>query len=329
MRSDKREIGLCPSSPTDTGILKWPEIITHCDWSSAAGGRWMARAVLHAGHYTAFSPEPVGDLNTLISRVRNEESRGGAALAGFDFPIGIPSAYAVRAGLEDFRDFLKILGHGEWRDFYKVCLDQKEISLHRPFYPFNPFPKGSKRREHLTLGLGVPEFNNLLRTCELPQEDRQVAGALFWTLGAKAPGRGAIVGWRDVIAPALPDPSTKLWPFDGPLANLLVEGNLVIAETYPTQYYAGLFVLLPGSKRDQRVRASVAPDLFQWAEKQRVALAPELQREIESGFPSGDDAFDAVVGLFGMIEVVFGSRPAGRPQTTESKMVEGWILGMR
>jgi hypothetical protein len=64
------------------------------------------------------------------------------------------------------------------------------------------------------------------------------------------------------------------------------------------------------------------------ADKHRVTLAPELEREIEAGFSAGDDFFDAVVGLFGMIEVVFGKRPAGRSQATASKRVEGWILGM-
>jgi hypothetical protein len=48
---------------------------------------------------------------------------------------------------------------------------------------------------------------------------------------------------------------------------------------------------------------------------------------IEQGFPEGDDAFDAVVGLFGMLEVVTGKRQPGEPRDDRIRKVEGWILG--
>lgn len=35
--------------------------------------------------------------------------------------------------------------------------------------------------------------------------------------------------------------------------------------------------------------------------------------EIQRGFPHGDDAFDAVVGLFGMLQVCLGQREPGGP----------------
>jgi hypothetical protein len=42
--------------------------------------------------------------------------------------------------------------------------------------------------------------------------------------------------------------------------------------------------------------------------------------------PPGD-AFDAVVGLFGMLEVVLGRREPGELTDEQIRNVEGWILG--
>jgi hypothetical protein len=41
---------------------------------------------------------------------------------------------------------------------------------------------------------------------------------------------------------------------------------------------------------------------------------------------SGDDAFDAVVGLFGMLEVVAGHQLRGEPSHHIRRNLEGWIL---
>ena len=56
-------------------------------------------------------------------------------------------------------------------------------------------------------------------------------------------------------------------------------------------------------------------------------LAPDLQRAIQGGFPQGDDAFDAVVGLFGMMEVLMHRRSAREPAGDTVRQVEGWIFG--
>ena len=39
------------------------------------------------------------------------------------------------------------------------------------------------------------------------------------------------------------------------------------------------------------------------------------------------DAFDAVVGLFGMTEVVTRRRQSGEPSEDKIRKLEGWILG--
>lgn len=58
-----------------------------------------------------------------------------------------------------------------------------------------------------------------------------------------------------------------------------------------------------------------------------MELNPALAHTIREGFPDGDDAFDAVVGLLGIIEVVMGRRQPGEPVNDKTRKVEGWILG--
>jgi hypothetical protein len=43
--------------------------------------------------------------------------------------------------------------------------------------------------------------------------------------------------------------------------------------------------------------------------------------------PSGEDRFDAVLGLIAMVAVVAGEHPSAVPDTREVKQLEGWILG--
>ena len=67
--------------------------------------------------------------------------------------------------------------------------------------------------------------------------------------------------------------------------------------------------------------------LLRWADSHEVTLANCLTEDIQSGFPQGDDAFDAVAGLFGMIRVCLGQREPGEADGWEIREVEGWILG--
>ena len=43
----------------------------------------------------------------------------------------------------------------------------------------------------------------LLRRCERGGNGHKQACCLFWTLGGNQVGKAAIIGWRDVLAPAL------------------------------------------------------------------------------------------------------------------------------
>jgi hypothetical protein len=309
--------------------LTGPELIVHCDWSKNQNRRWMAEARLVDGKYLASAPELVGNLNDpfeaenpFLTRIQRKR-RQGTALIGFDFPIGLPKTYAGRIGARQFPAFLRSLEAES--QFFAVCSLENQISLVRPFYPHAP---GGKRQEQLTNALGI-EFQQLLRTCDQATHNRPEASALFWTLGAKQVGKAAIVGWRDVLAPALRAEEIKLWPFDGPLDSLLKTNQLIAAETYPAQYYASIFGQLKGSKTNQIVRAESAPAIFAWAANRsdRLQLDSSLRSEIQSGFHHGDDAFDATIGLFGMIDAIQNYSPALEPKDTAVQRIEGWIFG--
>ena len=118
-----------------------------------------------------------------------------------------------------------------------------------------------------------------------------------------------------------------LWPFDGDLRDLLKPGKIVIAETYPAECYGWFLVEPLRGKGKLEVRRAVGIHLKKWAVSLALALEPALLGMIEEGFPEGDDAFDAIVGLLGMIEVVTGRRQPGEPSDDRVRNVEGWILG--
>lgn len=302
-----------------------PTVVCHADWGASPSKRWMAKAACENGRYTAHTPILVGDHLTLIARVREDVAKTASVLFGFDYPIGIPATYAASIGVTKFKDFLIKLGTMEWAQFYSVCAKASEITKYCPFYPFRP---GGTSHEHLLSVLGVTRIDDLRRQCELKTAERNAACPLFWTLGANQVGKGAIVGWRDVIAPAMKNDSTvKLWPFDGGLRDLLLPGNLVVAETYPAESCRWLLGKPLKGKGKVEVRKGASTALFGWARRRGVRLHSDLEQLIEHGFPMGDDAFDAVIGLFGMLEVVLGHRATGEPRDKQVRTIEGWILG--
>jgi len=309
-------------------LLDKPTLVYHADWGSKPSKRWCAKATLGPdGRYTASGPTLVGDQTLLIHDLRNVAGALGITFAGLDFPIGVPAHYAQRAGIAKFRDFVLELGKGEWSRFYSVCDTPEQVSTHRPFYPNGSYT--GKRKADLFRGHMVSSIEPLLRRCERGGNGQRQACSLFWTLGGNQVGKAALIGWREVLAPALRDASiVRLWPFDGSLQSLFVPGTLVVAETYPAECY-GWFSDKPlGSKGDPENRKKFSALLLDWAGINHVIIEDGLRKEMRDGFLNGDDdAFDAVVGLFGMLLVCMGQRPSSEPSERLIRDVEGWILG--
>jgi len=98
--------------------------------------------------------------------------------------------------------------------------------------------------------------------------------------------------------------------------------------SYPAECYRWFSNAPLGSKRDAENRKKFGASLLRWAGTQSVIVQDGLHEGIQNGFPHGeDDAFDAVVGLFGMLQVALGQRAPGEPNEPIIRDVEGWILG--
>lgn len=304
-----------------------PSIIVHCDWSISAQKRWMAVASRVGNVWSLAAPEDVGPTGSLFDRIEARRRDSGCLFFGFDFPIGVPSAYGEQTGLTDFRALLDVAGRDDWADWFVPAGQVQDISIQRPFYPARP---GGTLRVHLTEGLGL-DAHALLRACERPQPGLPSPTMLFWTLGPSQVGKAAIAGWREIIQPNRQ--AVALWPFDGALNELLEQQDIVLAESYPADAYA--MVGLPRkpvwSKGRQEDRLRFAPLLLRWLNERRNLQAnPDLLTMIEDGFGAdinGEDRFDALLGLFAMLEIVEGKHAEGAPNEPAIRQWEGWILG--
>jgi hypothetical protein len=308
--------------------MSLPALVAHADWSAHPAKRWMARALLQPdGGYLVLPPVRVGALDGFWAWLQ-AVAPTGPILVGFDFPIGLPAAYADRVGIEDFPAALD----GFDGDFYSVARTPEEISLARPFYPDRP---GGRSRRELVDALGLEAWDRLHRRCDRATASRPAACPMFWTLGGNQVGKAAISGWRELLAPARrARMNVAIWPFDGALAPLLSTHSFVVAETYPGEVYEHLGLRRAlrsrGGKRRQDARAACAGLLLAWAERSQISLAPALADDIQAGFgalPGADDRFDSVVGVFGMLNVLRDARPSGEPDDPVVLRVEGWILG--
>jgi hypothetical protein len=313
-----------------------PQAVAHADWSMHPGKRWVVAARrAPGGGWVADGPCPVGETGSLLDRMGLGEAAGASVLLGFDFPIGLPLAYAELAGIRSFPEALASFGSGGWSRFFDVAAEPAEISLHRPFYPRSCPVRGQRSVQELVGALGMGSPAQLLRRCDRATADRRAACALFWTLGGSQVGKGALSGWREVLQPALRDRAPPaLWPFDGPLAELLGRGGVVVAESYPAELYGHLGLRFGraqgGGKRSPAARRRNACRLVEVCRELRVRLSDRLDGAIRSGFgdrPSGEDRFDATAGLLGMLNVVHGRRAPGEPADPRVRAVEGWILG--
>jgi hypothetical protein len=305
-----------------TTALPYKRII-HADWSISPRKRWAAVAVRTKIGWTVEAPRQVNDTKLFLDFILKGPY---PTLAGFDFAIGLPEFYGEAINLPDFCTALDTFGTGRWSEFYNVANEVSEISLFRPFYPQRS--SSAARQSHLTAALGCESIDQLRRKCELATSSRRAACSLFWTLGGNQVGKAAISGWREIVIPAR-ERGAKIWPFEGSLGTLVEAAKLTLAETYPAEAYrhVGAQFTNAQSKRRQQDRAKVTNSVALWSLSKNIRLEIELSSLMEEGFgplASGEDAFDAVMGLFGMIEVVDGRRPSGEIHPDKW---EGWILG--
>jgi hypothetical protein len=279
------------------------------------------------GGWRVAAPCPVGDVGTLLGRL---SANGEAVALGVDFPLGLPRAYAALHALEgDFPAFLR--GLAARPDFFEVCAGLDEIAPGRPFYPARGV-KGMTRLSH-ALALGLADATGLSRACDRATLERPAGAPVFWTLGANQSGKAAISAWRDLLLPALASPNPPaLWPFHGPLLQLLTPGRVVVAETYPAEALRQLGLRLRGSKRRQTDRAALAGPLRTVMAGLSAVPDAGLEVWLDTGFgadAAGEDRFDSVLGVLCVLAVLAGVRPDDAPEDPWIRRWEGWVLGQR
>lgn len=88
-----------------------PTLVAHADWGTQPGKRWLACATLaEDGRYRVGSPVPVEAPESLLRSLFAAGGGRGSVLVSFDFPIGLPLAYAQAARIESFVEVLPTLG---------------------------------------------------------------------------------------------------------------------------------------------------------------------------------------------------------------------------
>jgi len=306
--------------------LPLPDIVAAVDWSTDAPGRQLVVARRNASAYCIErSPCAVPDPRCVFKQIREVAAESqGTAFVGFDFPIGLPRAWAKTAGVQTFRGGLDKFGGAGWEKFFEVT---NTPSLKQPFGPAS-FTADRLSRIMLAQALGFRHELDLFRRCDHKTDRRQRAEAMFYTTFARQVGRSVCQAWPELIQP-LRD-QIRMWPFDGSLGDLLETRGEVIAEIYPAEAVAQLGLQIgPGTKRSKTRktdRQQVAAPLRAHLEAYGVLLSDEIAAALAEGFEC-DDAFDAFVGLIAMIRVLRGHEPPDPPHDDAVLAVEGWMLG--
>lgn len=305
------------------------DTLCHADWSCEPAKRWAATALRTNKGWTVAAPQRVTS-SEIVGLIHETWQEGGRGLFGFDFPIGVPVAFGKQTNFDGFVEALSQFGSGEWGRFFDVADDPPDISLTRPFYPH--WSGAGRKHAHLFAPLNVESIDDLRRVCERKTSHRPAACPLFWTLGGNQVGKAAIDGWQNVVRPAMAL-GVSLWPFDGPLKDLSELNACVICETYPREAYSHLGISFQAneSKRNQEHRQRTLSNLGSWAKERAIAFTAPAKAQVIDGFGTtkcGEDAFDALVGLLAMIEVVEDRRPErGMTPAGLTAAWERWILG--
>ena len=85
-----------------------PDRVAHADWGTAPAKRVVASAELHHGAFRAHAPLIFGNSGRLLDDMGLHD-RPGTTLLGFDFPIGLPRAYAAQTGADRYVSCLQSL----------------------------------------------------------------------------------------------------------------------------------------------------------------------------------------------------------------------------
>ncbi len=183
-----------------------------------------------------------------------------------------------------------------------------QISLRRPFYPARP---GGTRRAHLYAGLGLTE-TEVRRRCDGTRRGDPVldAGRQAGRQGGAARLADATAGqsrWRGHRAVAVRRVAGACWPGpDSPSPRRTRASSTSISACRAGRW----------SKRRRADRLACMPALLAWAGDLGVRWDEAVRGRVRAGCsdgPDGEDEFDAIVGVLGMIAVADRDHRARRP----------------
>ena len=273
-------------------------------------GSWTAAAVIDAAR------EVAGD---------------GAALAGFDAPLGVPASYWEKLrqapgfpkGVANFAAWLpETRKQPQWFDNAPTPWDWR---VEHPFFAVAPGAGGRRIWEDTLRRAGVETLRRI--------DQETAAKPVFITSGIPGtPGSAARQLWREFsfLCSEGEGPPFALWPFHGSLDALLASHTVTVAEIYPRVAYA--LALSPEeaatrrplkiAKTDRGVRQDALADLEAqpWLGEHGVRLA-DLGAATDS-----DDAFDALLSAAGLLRCVLEGTPLA-PDALVDPVAEGGILG--
>tara|TARA_R110001583_G_scaffold32882_2_gene111610 strand:+ start:13688 stop:14659 length:972 start_codon:yes stop_codon:yes gene_type:complete len=310
--------------------------ILHADWSIHHRGRWKAHARRQGDGWLIDDISPVGNIPPFINGLHHH-ARDKTIWLGLDFPIGLCRHWYQAAHIDSFDHVLHWLKSPAADSFFNVCSHPDQICPHRPFYPARAGAKGTVKRNHLSAGLNVANFNQLHRQCERATSNRPAAATPFWTLGANQVGKGMLHGWQNLVFPGHAR-GFHLWPFDGDLAALSQQPGVTLIETYPAEIYGWLKLYdmpLPSgrfAKSRQQSRHETLMVLLPRLAHLNIDLSPVVRHHIARGIAPDhgkDDAFDALIGVIGLILIATQKRAENLPESSIIRRQEGWIIGQR
>jgi hypothetical protein len=284
-------------------------------------GTWTAAGVIEAARQAA------GD---------------GAALATFDAPIGVPLSYWERlrqvSDLPELASFAAWLPHASKRPrYFDNARTPWDWAIEQPFFAIAPGAGGRRVWEDTLKRAGVATLRHM--------DELTGAKPVFVTSGIPGTaGSGARELWKELGAlrgkPDAgdgPEPSHEpagvafaIWPFDGPLNELLASHTVVVGENYPRAAYAlalsgedaGARAPLRIAKTRREVRQAALADLQSrpWLREHAVRL-----NDVDTATDS-EDAFDALFTAAGLLRCVLEGTPLA-PDRLVDPVAEGGILG--
>lgn len=290
--------------------------IVAVDWAKSVAKRAVYRADTAARTISRVPLE--ASLGALLEYAA---SLAGPVLIAIDAAIGFPQAAwrrLVAAGItreDNFPGFL--LGPSLPKGFFEPVSRSEDWSPRHPFVRL-PAGRGSRRAFETAAGGGFYRRIDLA----LGAQPIFVASGIPGTVGS-----GTRALWQEMIAFGR-EPAIRIWPFHGPLEDLLRGDQPVLAEIYPKACYGiALADRLPAimrrlSKTAAGTRTAAISELREaaWVGRERIVLA-DLDAAADC-----EDNFDALLSAAALLRLFLEDSLGDMPAAAEAR-VEGGVLG--